>query len=77
MKYIDFCEPEMYEEAMQVYSKKEWKQGIKEEIDSMSQNHIGAMRDLGSAKQINMCITRDMKKQNLILSWSDSIKKVL
>jgi hypothetical protein len=34
----DFGEPECYEEAMQVYTKKKWEQGMKEEMDSLENN---------------------------------------
>jgi hypothetical protein len=31
----DYGEPDIYEEAMQVDTKNEWEQGMKEEIDSL------------------------------------------
>jgi hypothetical protein len=34
----DFGEPESYEEAMQVDTKRKWEQGMKEEIDSLVNN---------------------------------------
>jgi hypothetical protein len=34
----DFGEPECYEEAMQVDTKKKWEQGMKEEMDSLEKN---------------------------------------
>ena len=33
-----FGEPEFYEEAMQVDTKKKWEQGMKEEMDSLVNN---------------------------------------
>jgi hypothetical protein len=35
---IDSGEPGCYEEAMQVYTKKKWKKGMKEEMDSLVNN---------------------------------------
>jgi hypothetical protein len=35
---IDSSEPECYEEAMQVDTKKKWEQGMKEEMDSLVNN---------------------------------------
>jgi hypothetical protein len=35
---IDFGEPESYEEAMQVKTKKKWEQIMKEETDSLVSN---------------------------------------
>jgi hypothetical protein len=32
---IDYGEPECYEEAMQVDTKKKWEKGMKEEMDSL------------------------------------------
>jgi hypothetical protein len=40
---IDSGEPESYEEAMQVDNKKNWEKGMKEEMDSLVNNHT---RDL-------------------------------
>jgi hypothetical protein len=34
----DSGEPECYEEAMQVDTKKKWEQGMKEEMDSLANN---------------------------------------
>jgi hypothetical protein len=34
----DSGEPECYEEAMQVNTKKKWEQGMKEEMDSLANN---------------------------------------
>jgi hypothetical protein len=31
----DFGEPEIYEEAMHIETKKNWEQGMKEEMDSL------------------------------------------
>ena len=39
----DFGEPECYEEAMQVDTKNKWEQGMKEEMDSLVNDHT---RDL-------------------------------
>jgi hypothetical protein len=36
---IDFGEPKCYEEAMQVDTKKKWDQDMKEEMDSLVNNH--------------------------------------
>jgi hypothetical protein len=36
---IDSGEPECYEEAMQVDTKKKWEQGMKEEMDSLVNSH--------------------------------------
>jgi hypothetical protein len=35
---IDSSEPECYEEAMQVATKKKWEKGMKEEMDSLVEN---------------------------------------
>jgi hypothetical protein len=35
---IDSGEPECYEEAMQVDTKKKWEKGMKEEMDSLVNN---------------------------------------
>jgi hypothetical protein len=35
----DYGEPECYEEAMQVDTKRKWEQGMKEEMDSLVNNH--------------------------------------
>jgi hypothetical protein len=37
--FTDYGEPECYEEAMQVDTKKKWEQGMKEEMDSLVNNH--------------------------------------
>ena len=37
---IDSGEPECYEEVMQVDNKKKWEKGMKEEMDSLVNNHI-------------------------------------
>jgi hypothetical protein len=37
---IDYSEPECYEEIMQVDTKRKWEQGMKEEMDSLVNNHI-------------------------------------
>jgi hypothetical protein len=37
----DSGEPESYEEAMQVDTKKKWEQGMKEEMDSLVNNRLG------------------------------------
>ena len=34
----DFNEPECYEEAMQVETRKKWEQGMNEEMDSLVRN---------------------------------------
>ena len=38
---IDYGELECYEEAMQVDTKNKWEQGMKEEMDSLVNNHTG------------------------------------
>jgi hypothetical protein len=36
---IDYGEPECYEEKMKVDTKKKWEKGMKEEMDSLVNNH--------------------------------------
>jgi hypothetical protein len=46
----DSGELECYEEAMQVYTKKKWEQGMKEEMDSLVNNHTWDLVQLPTGK---------------------------
>jgi hypothetical protein len=48
---IDFGEPECYEEAMQVDNKRKWEQGMKEEMDSLVNNHTWDLIQLPVGKR--------------------------
>jgi hypothetical protein len=47
----DFGEPECYEEAMQVNTKKKWEQGMKEEMDSLENNQTWDLVQLPTGKR--------------------------
>jgi hypothetical protein len=47
----DSGEPECYEEAMQVDTKKKWEQGMKEEMDSLVNNHTWDLVQLPVGKR--------------------------
>jgi hypothetical protein len=48
---IDSGEPECYEEAMQVDTKKKWEQGMKEEMDSLINNQTWDLVQLPLGKR--------------------------
>jgi hypothetical protein len=48
---IDSGEPECYEEAMQVDTKKKWEQGMKEEMDSLENNQTWDLVQLPAGKR--------------------------
>jgi hypothetical protein len=48
---VDFDEPECYEEAMQVDTKRKWEQGMKEQMDSLVNNHIWDLVQLPVGKR--------------------------
>ena len=48
---IDFGEPECYEEAMQVETRKKWEQGMDEERDSLVRNHTWDLVKLPTEKR--------------------------
>jgi hypothetical protein len=47
----DSGEPEYYEEALQVDTKRKWEQGIKEEMDSLVNNHTWDLVQLHVGKR--------------------------
>jgi hypothetical protein len=47
----DSSEPECYEEAVQVDTKKKWEQGMKEEIDSLENNQTWDLVQLPAGKR--------------------------
>ena len=47
----DSGEPEGYEESMQVETKKKWEQGMKEEMDSLVNNHTWNLVQLTTGKR--------------------------
>jgi hypothetical protein len=47
----DSGEPECYEEAMQVYTKRKWEEGMKEEMDSLVNNHTWDLVQLPVGKR--------------------------
>jgi hypothetical protein len=47
----DFGEPESYEEAMQVNTKRKWEQGMKEEMDSLVNNETWDLVQLPAGKR--------------------------
>jgi hypothetical protein len=47
----DSSEPECYEEAMQVDTKRKWEKGMKEEIDSLVNNHTWDLVQLPAGKR--------------------------
>jgi hypothetical protein len=47
----DSGEPECYEEAMQVDTKRKWEQGMKEEMDSLVNNHTWDLVQLPAGKR--------------------------
>ena len=52
----DSGEPECYEEAMQVGTKKKWEQGMKEEMDSLVNNQTKDLVQLPAGKMIQVDI---------------------
>ena len=48
---IDSSEPECYEEAKKVDTKKKWEQGMKEEMDSLVNNHTWDLVQLPRRKR--------------------------
>ena len=48
---IDSGEPEGYEEAMHIETKKKWEEGMKEEMDSLVNNHIWDLVQLPAGKR--------------------------
>ena len=50
--FTDFGEPEGYEEAMHVETKKKWEEGMKEEMDSLVNNHTWDLVQLPAKKII-------------------------
>jgi hypothetical protein len=47
----DSGEPESYEEAIEVVTKKKWEQGMKEEMDSLENNHTCDLVQLSIGKR--------------------------
>jgi hypothetical protein len=47
----DSGEPECYEEAMQVDTKRKWEKGMKEEMDSLVNNHTWDLVHLSAGKR--------------------------
>ena len=48
---IDYGEPECYEEAMKVETKKKWEQGMKEEMDSLVRNRTWDLVEFPAGKR--------------------------
>jgi hypothetical protein len=48
---IDYGEPKCYEDTMQVETKKKWEQGMKEEMDSLVNNHTWDLVQLPEGKR--------------------------
>ena len=48
----DYGEPECYEEAMQVETRKKWEQGMDEEMDSLVRNQTWDLVKLPAGKRV-------------------------